>query len=92
MTIRNLCGAMGLVLVAAVPAAAQGNNDAAYCQALIAKYQQYLAGYGSSRHGDIDLNANARIAIDRCNAGDLSGIPVLEQQLRNARIDLPKHG
>jgi hypothetical protein len=89
MKILSIGVMAGLVL--AMPPAARA-DDAAYCQALIAKYQQYLAGYGSSRHSDIDLNANARIAIDRCNAGDLSGIPVLEQQLKNARISLPPHG
>lgn len=88
MKILSLGALAGLAL--ALPAAARA-DDASYCQALIAKYQQYLAGYGSSRHSDIDLNANARIAIDRCDAGDLSGIPVLEQQLKNARISLPAH-
>lgn len=45
---------------------------------------------GSGRHGDTDQNASAKIAIDKCNAGDTSGIPVLEQELKNAGFTLPQ--
>ena len=45
---------------------------------------------GSGRHGGIDQNANAKIAVDKCNAGDASGIPVLEQELKNAKVTLPQ--
>jgi hypothetical protein len=88
MKITSIGLLAGLTLAFAIPASAQG-NDAAYCQALVGKYKEYVAGYGSGRHGGIDLNANARIAVDKCNAGDAAGIPVLEQELKNARIELP---
>lgn len=89
MKIQSLCLTAGLTLALAAPALAQG-NDAAYCKALVGKYQQYVAGMGSGRHGGIDENATARIAIDKCNAGDPAGIPVLEQELKNAKVTLPQ--
>jgi hypothetical protein len=89
MKIQSLCLTAGLTLALAAPALAQG-NDAAYCQALVSKYQQYVTGTGSGRHGENELNANAKIAIDKCNAGDASGIPVLEQELKNAKVTLPQ--
>jgi hypothetical protein len=89
MKIQGLCLTAGLTLALAAPALAQG-NDAAYCKALVGKYQEYVAGMGSGRHGGIDQNANAKIAVDKCNAGDASGIPVLEQELKNAKVTLPQ--
>jgi hypothetical protein len=88
MTIKSLCLITGLAFAAAVPASAQ-SNDAAYCAALVGKYQHYLSTSATGRHIGVDQNANARIAIDKCNAGDPSGIPVLEQQLKNAKLELP---
>ncbi len=88
MTIKSICLITSLALASAVPAAAQ-SNDAAYCKALIGEYQHYLGSNGSGKHAGIDQNATARVAIDKCNAGDFSGIPVLEQELRNAKLDLP---
>jgi hypothetical protein len=89
MKIQSLCLTAGLTLALAAPALAQG-NDAAYCKALVGKYQEYVAGMGSGRHGGIDQNASAKIAVDKCNAGDASGIPVLEQELKNAGFKLPQ--
>ena len=89
MKIQSLCLTAGLLLAPAAPALAQG-NDAAYCHALVGKYQEYVAGMGSGRHGSQDQNASARIAIDKCNAGDPAGIPVLEQELKNAKVTLPQ--
>jgi hypothetical protein len=89
MKIQSLCLTAGLLLTLTTPAVAQG-NDAAYCHALVGKYQEYVAGMGSGRHGSQDQNASARIAIDKCNAGDPAGIPVLEQELKNAKVTLPQ--
>ena len=92
MKIQSICLATGLALAFAAPALAQG-NDVAYCHALAAKYQEYLAHGSGGRHGGADNeNANARMAADKCNAGDTSGIPVLEHTLKDAKIELPKHG
>jgi hypothetical protein len=91
MTIKSICLITGLVLTAAVPASAQ-SNDAAYCTALVDKYQHYLSTSATGRHLGVDQNVSARVAIDKCNAGDFSGIPVLEQELRNAKLELPSRG
>ncbi|MBS0539476.1 MAG: hypothetical protein JSR47_12010 [Proteobacteria bacterium] len=82
----------GFALALTSPAFAQG-KDVAYCQALAAKYQTY-AGQGSGgRHGGADnQDIDARRAIEKCNSGDTSGVPVLEQALTNAKIALPPHG
>jgi hypothetical protein len=90
MKIHNLFLMSGLALALAVPASAQ-SKDVAYCQMLTGKYEQYVAP-SSGRHEGVDTNADARMAIDKCSAGDASGIPVLEQALRNAGFDLPAHG
>jgi len=91
MTIKSICLISGLALAAAVPASAQ-SNDAEYCNALIGKYQHYLSSNGSGKHGGIDQDATARVAIDKCKAGDYSGIPVLERELQNAKLELPSRG
>ena len=91
MTIKSICLIAGLALASAVPASAQ-SNDAAYCQALIGKYQHYLSSTGSGSQAGIDNNAAARVAIDKCNAGNYSDIPALEQALHNAKLELPPHG
>ena len=91
MKIKSICLIAGLAVASAGPASAQ-SNDAAYCKALISKYQHYLSSTGSGSQAGIDNNAAARVAIDKCNAGDYSGIPVLEQALHNAKLELPSHG
>jgi hypothetical protein len=90
MKIHSLFLTTGLALAFAVPASAQ-SNDVAYCKALTGKYQSYVAR-SSGKHEGVDTNAQARMAIDKCSAGDASGIPVLEQALKNAGMDLPKRG
>jgi len=90
MKVHSLFLMTGLALAFAVPASAQG-NDAAYCKALSGDYQNYVA-LSSGRHGGVDTNADARMAIDKCGVGDTSGIPVLENALKNAGLDLPTRG
>jgi hypothetical protein len=90
MKIHSLFLTIGLALALAVPASAQ-SSDVAYCQALTVKYQSYVAR-SSGKHEGVDTNAEARMAMDKCSAGDTSGIPVLEHALKNAGMDLPKRG
>ena len=81
---------IGVALVAMTssltPASAQ-TNDAAYCDKLAATYDNYVAQTG--RHGATEQNGPAAVAIGKCQAGDYSGIPVLEKQLTDAKFDLP---
>lgn len=66
------------------------SGTGAYCAALIQRYDQYLAR--DSRLGGPPLSLETRAAAEKCRAGDTSGIAPLEKALRDARIDLPKHG
>ena len=66
-------------------------GDAAYCEALIAKYQEYVVI--SANRGANEGPADGNIAVGRCRSGNTAaGIPVLEKLLRNAGFDLPKRG
>jgi len=67
-------------------AAAQA-SESAYCSALSQKYTQYLDG--ENRLGRQPGNLGARAAVEKCKAGDTSGIPAIEKALKDAKIDLP---
>lgn len=71
--------------------AAQG---AAYCTKLTTVYGEYVAGLSTSMGGvgrgggqsDID----ARVAVAQCQEGNTAaGIPVLQRELRNNKVDVP---
>jgi hypothetical protein len=61
-------------------------RDLAYCQTLATLYRTYIDGVGA-RH--LAPNADADVAIDKCNSGDTIGIRTLEHVLQRAKIDLP---
>ena len=61
-------------------------RDLAYCQALATIYRTYVDSSGTAR---LAPNADAEVAIDKCNSGNTIGIRALEHILRRARIDLP---
>ena len=56
--------------------------DAKYCQALADVYRKTVAH-------DTTPNAAVPTAIAQCQAGDTSGIPVIEKALKDAKVDLP---
>jgi hypothetical protein len=67
-------------------------NDAAYCKALSEKYVTYLANMTTGRSPQPD-SVDGRVAMEQCKAGNpAAAIPVLEQKLRSAKIDLPSRG
>ena len=78
-----------LVVILSLPVVATARgDDAAYCKALSDKYQYFLTKPASHnpRPGSVDGN----IAVYRCQSGNTAaGIPVLEQKLRDAGIELP---
>lgn len=79
------------VILSSVVVSAQ-TGDAAYCRALGDKYQTYVSNMQSGR-SPMPESPDVRIAIDQCSKGNTAaGIPVLEQKLRNARVDLPPRG
>ena len=78
---------LGAMMLALSPLAVSAqSNDAAYCKALVQKYETYIGTMSANRTPE---SADARMAVNQCNASNPAGIPVLEQKLRNARIDLP---
>ena len=89
MKIQSILLTTGLVLAFAIPASAQPKN-AAYCRELGDTYQ-YYAGANTDRHTTFGRNAGVEVAIDKCSNGNLSGIPVLEHDLKDAAIALPMH-
>ena len=71
--------------------AAQG---AAYCSKLAQTYAEYIGtvgGYlGGSTTGGQAADLDARVAIAQCQDGNYaSGIPALQQKLRDARVTVP---
>jgi len=79
------------VILSPVVVSAQ-TGDAAYCRALGDKYQTYVSNMQSGR-SPMPESPDVGIAIDQCSKGNTAaGIPVLEQKLRNARVDLPPRG
>ena len=84
---------VGAVLAAAIllPAMAQANSsDVAYCDALVQKYERHL-DVGSSKSRP-PQGLEAREAVERCKAGDTSGISAIEKALQNAKFTLPSRG
>ena len=88
-------GFAGSGMQAAVPppgmTAAQG---AAYCSKLSQTYAEYVGtvgGYlGGVTTGGEAADLDARVAIAQCQDGNYaSGIPVLQQKLRDARVTVP---
>lgn len=87
ITIRSLV----VLLAASLPVAAVAqSDDAAYCDALIQQYNRYVIKVGSHPNtGSVD----GQVAVAQCRAGNTAaGIPVLEQKLRNAGVELPRRG
>ncbi len=63
--------------------------DVAYCQAMADLYQRYVIGSsGTGSVGTPDLTTKE--AMITCGSTPASSIPILEQALKDNRIDLPK--
>jgi hypothetical protein len=91
MTARIRLLAVALAACAPLAALAQ-SGDAAYCKALSEKYETYLANMTTGRSPQPD-SVDGRVAMEQCKAGNaVASIPVLEQKLRKAKIDLPPRG
>lgn len=64
------------------------SGNAAYCAALISRYDRYLNR--DSRLGAQPISLETRAGAEKCRVGDPEGIAPLEKALRDARIELPK--
>jgi hypothetical protein len=61
-------------------------SDEAYCQTLLKELREH--GWGTVR--GLPVGTATAVAIAQCQEGDPeSAIPVLEQQMRDRKIDLP---
>lgn len=69
-------------------AAAAATDDATYCKALAAKYDDLVANRGGAR-GATQTGIETSVALDQCKDGNPAGIPVLEKKLRDLKIELP---
>jgi hypothetical protein len=76
-----------LVLILPIGSSA-APDDAAYCRALVATYENLVMKRGDAR-GGIQTGVETSVALDQCKNGNPAGIPVLEQKLRDLRIALP---
>ncbi len=90
MTRMKLLGIALLAVTLSPVAASAQSADASYCSALAGTYERYLDM--NSRRGQQPQSLDTRVAIEKCKAGDPSGIPVIEKALKDARIDLPPRG
>ena len=83
------CLLAGLALPTAVRAQQPAAADVAYCQAMADLYQRYVIGSsGTGSVGTPDLTTKE--AMITCGSTPASSIPILEQALKDNRIDLPK--
>jgi len=82
----GMCALTTAIILTPFLASAQG-GDGAYCAAPSQKYQQYLDA--ETRGGRQPQSLDARAAVEKCKAGDTTGIPVIEKALKDAKIDLP---
>jgi hypothetical protein len=78
----------------ALPPGMTAAQGAAYCSKLSQTYAEYvgtIGGYlGGATTGGEAADLDARVAIAQCQDGNYaSGIPVLQQKLRDARVTMP---
>lgn len=83
----SMKGLLAVIAVSLPVAAFAQSGDASYCQALVAKYEAYLDQ--SQKKGESPQNVTSKVAVQKCKAGDTSGIPEIERALKDAKIDLP---
>jgi hypothetical protein len=69
-------------------AASAAPDDAAYCKALATTYENLVMKRGAAR-GGIQAGLETSVELDQCKNGNPAGIPVLEQKLRDLKIELP---
>jgi len=82
------------VQAAVAPPGMTAAQGAAYCSKLAQTYGEYVGSFGGYLGGDSRggeaADLDARIAIANCQDGNYaSGIPVLQEKLRDARVTVP---
>ncbi len=79
---RTLASLAACAAVAVPLAAHAATSDTDYCNALSARYREYVGANRAS--GDVPE------AIAGCATNPTSSIPVLERALKDHKVDLPK--
>lgn len=85
---KNNLVLLGIVVALVAPFTASANDDAAYCRALVAKYESLVADSRGGRSRN-QGGADTSVALEQCKSGNPAGIPVIEQKLRDSKITLP---
>ena len=93
MQIKLAIAVLALMAPVAAMAAPFDTSDAAYCQALVDRYVRYVGHDAASPRllrdqGTID----GQVAISQCRGNAAAAIPVLERELTNAKVSLPRRG
>jgi hypothetical protein len=79
---------LGLLFCLGAPAQA---DDVAYCKALAQTYERYVVKIDTG-HTVQRGSTDASLALEQCRNGNIAGIPVLERELKRAKVDLPARG
>ena len=90
MITKTMTLTVGSVLAAAFLLAGSASADTKYCDAVVQKYERYIAGGSAKSRPSVGLET--RHAVEQCKAGDFSGIATIEKALENAKISLPPRG
>ena len=83
----SMKGLFAIVAFSLPTAAFAQSSDAAYCRALVAKYEAYLDQ--NPRLGASPQGLDAKVGVEKCKTGDTAGIPAIEKALKDAKFDLP---
>jgi hypothetical protein len=90
MTTSRILVMAALPVLVALGATSQ-SADSQYCTALSTKYDRYVNNPGMGR-GSQPPNARIDEAKSQCGGNPGYAIPILEQALKDARVDLPPRG
>jgi hypothetical protein len=91
MRTSKLCVVAGVLVTLPLAASAQ-SADTKYCQALGAKYENYVHSMTDQQRGAQPPTANVGNAVSKCGSAPGDAIPVLEKALKDAKVDLPPRG
>jgi hypothetical protein len=78
---------LACIVISMPTAAFAESSDLDYCRALVARYEAFLDQ--SQRRGEEPQTLAAKIAVEKCKAGDTSGIADLEKELTRTKLGLP---
>ena len=81
------------VMALPVGAIAQTPGDVAYCKQLAGSYEEYVGrSEKSTDKDDRRGNLSGQVAMTQCDQNAADSIRTLEQQLKDAKVDLPTRG